>query len=51
LSEANKLMTDWLVEYNTYRPHESLDQLTPIEYVESQFKVLPMYPTHTGVDY
>lgn len=51
LSEANKLMTDWLVEYNTYRPHESLDQLTPIEYVESQFKVLPMYPTHTGIDY
>jgi transposase InsO family protein len=49
LEEANKLMTDWLIEYNTYRPHEALDQLTPIEYVEATLKVLPMYPTHTAV--
>ena len=49
IDEANKQMTAWLVEYNTYRPHEALDQLTPIEYVESQLKVLPMYPTHTHI--
>jgi len=45
--DANRQLTGWLIEYNTYRPHESLDQLTPIEYVESQLKVLPMCPTHT----
>jgi len=50
LEEANRQMTDWLIEYNTYRPHEALDQLTPIEYVESTLKVLPMCPTHTEFD-
>lgn len=35
------------MEYNTYRPHEALDQNTPIEYVESTLKVLPMYSART----
>lgn len=47
LTEANTSMTEWLVEYNTFRPHEALDQLTPAEYVESTLKVLPMYPART----
>lgn len=51
IDEANRLMTDWLIEYNTYRPHETLDQLTPIEYVEFTLKVLPMCPTHTQHPY
>jgi len=51
LKEANREMTKWLIEYNTFRPHESLDQLTPIEYVESTLKVLPMYPTHTNLTF
>lgn len=47
LKEANQLMTEWLIEYNTFRPHESLDQLTPLEYVEANLQVLPMYPART----
>jgi len=53
LEEANKLMTEWLIEYNTYRPDETLEQLTPMEYVEanlSNLKVLPMYPARTIID-
>jgi len=48
LDDANRQLTVWLIEYNTYRPHESLEQLTPVEYVESKLKVLPMSPTHTA---
>lgn len=47
LTEANNSMTEWLVEYNTFRPHETLDQLTPAEYVEANLKVLPMSPART----
>lgn len=47
LIEANKQLTTWLIEYNTFRPHESIDQLTPVEYVESTLKVLPMCPART----
>jgi putative transposase len=50
LTEANKSMTEWLVEYNTFRPHEALDQLTPAEYVEANLKVLPMSPARTQFD-
>ena len=50
LKDANRQMTEWLVEYNTYRPHESLDQKTPLAYVESTLKVLPMCPARTRVD-
>jgi len=50
LEEANKQITEWLIEYNTFRPHESLDQLTPLEYVEANLKVLPMCPACTRVD-
>jgi len=48
LEEVNKLMTEWLIEYNTFRPHETLEQLTPLEYVESNLNVLPMYPARTS---
>lgn len=47
IKDTNKSLTQWLIEYNTYRPHESLDQLTPLEYVEANIKVLPMYPACT----
>jgi len=46
----NKNLTSWLIEYNFNRPHQSLDYLTPIEYIENELfnarydkKVLPMY--------
>lgn len=48
--EANLDLTEWLVEYNFNRPHQSLDYLTPIEYAHQHyFNVLPMYPARTGI--
>lgn len=46
----NKRLTSWLIEYNFQRPHQSLDYLTPIEYIEKHTKVLPMYSARTAVD-
>ena len=47
INEFNRNLTKWLVEYNFERPHESLDYLTPFEYLEDTLtlneKVLPMY--------
>jgi len=47
--EANLDLTTWLIKYNSYRPHESLDLDTPLEYADKIFfnKVLPMWPAHT----
>jgi len=39
----NKSLTEWLIEYNFGRPHETLDYQTPIEFS----KVLPMYSSCT----
>ena len=51
----NESLTDWLIEYNFVRPHETLDYLTPMEYIEKyqnrlaekQTKLLPMCPAWT----
>jgi len=49
----NPLLTEWLIEYNFNRPHQSLGYLTPMEFLEMKKeenltgKVLPMYPTYT----
>lgn len=43
----NKELTEWLVEYNFYRPHESLGYDTPINFHYKHHKVLPMYPAST----
>lgn len=43
----NSKLTEWLVEYNFNRPHQSLDYLTPIEYTQKHTKLLPMYPSST----
>ena len=47
--EANLDLTTWLVKYNSYRPHETLDYDTPLEYAQKNFfnKVLPMWSAHT----
>lgn len=50
---CNKLLTDWLIEYNFNRPHQSLGYATPIEILNEKLnkiqnkKVLPMYPIRT----
>lgn len=46
--DANHDLTTWLVKYNSYRPHESLDYLTPLEYAQQQFfNVSPMWSAWT----
>lgn len=44
----NKNLTEWLIEYNFKRPHQSLDYMVPVEYHYAYQKVLPMYPASTG---
>jgi transposase InsO family protein len=43
----NKTMTEWLVEYNFRRPHQTLDYMSPINFQTKHLKVLPMYPSST----
>jgi len=50
--ELNQRLTEWLIEYNFYRPHQTLDYLTPIQYIEKALAkmrspVLPMYSAIT----
>lgn len=54
--QFNKELTEWLVEYNSVRPHESLDYLNPLEFADQSLlqsnqptthKLLPMYSTST----
>lgn len=48
IQEANHDLTEWLVEYNSVRPHQSLDYKTPLAYAATYFpKVLPMSPART----
>jgi transposase len=34
INKLNKYITDWLIEYNTIRPHQTLKYLTPLEYAQ-----------------
>ncbi len=43
----NKNLTDWLIEYNFHRPHQTLDYETPVEFHYKYHKVLPMYSSST----
>lgn len=42
VQEQKKLIKEWEIKYNNYRPHQSLGYLTPNEYYEKIRKVLPM---------
>lgn len=46
IQEFNTRLLDWLIEYNNVRPHQSLDYLTPLEYIDTQL-LLPMSSSHT----
>jgi len=41
----NQRLTEWLIEYNFKRPHQSLGYLPPINFHFKYHKVLPMYPS------
>lgn len=43
----NHNLTEWLIEYNFHRPHQSLGYTTPIQFTNKYFKVLPMYSSST----
>jgi transposase InsO family protein len=50
--ELNPRLTEWLIEYNFHRPHQSLAYLTPIGYIEKGLAkihspVLPMWSAST----
>ena len=45
----NRNLTEWLIEYNLHRPHQSLQYLTPIGFHNQYQKVLPMYPSSTAI--
>ena len=44
----NKNLTEWLVEYNFNRPHQSLGYMTPVDFHYKHHKVLPMCPSSAG---
>lgn len=49
---ANDDLTKWLVEYNSVRPHQSLDYQTPLAYAQQHyFEVLPMWSARTPIAY
>lgn len=50
LTEANRRLTEWLIDYNFERPHQSLKYKTPFEWYNDYKlrQVLPMYPTLTN---
>ena len=43
----NRGLTEWLIEYNLIRPHQSLGYQTPLDYYVKANKLLPMYPSST----
>lgn len=49
IDEANQDLSEWLVEYNGYRPHDSLEDMTPLEYAQEKVfaEVLPMWSAGT----
>jgi len=45
LTEAQVIIEDWRIEYNNYRPHSSLGQLTPLEFVAKWNATKELQPT------
>ncbi len=35
LRQAQVIVEDWRIEYNTYRPHSALGDLTPAQYAKN----------------
>jgi len=43
----NQRLTDWLIEYNSIRPHQSLNYLTPLEFAEKTMHLSTMWSSST----
>ena len=43
----NERLTQWLIEYNFRRPHQTLDYMPPMNFHFKYHKVLPRYPSST----
>jgi transposase InsO family protein len=43
----NQNLTEWLIEYNFYRPHASLGYVSPINLIYRHHHLLPMTPSDT----
>jgi transposase InsO family protein len=44
----NSKLTEWLVEYNFHRPHQTLNYETPIAFTCGKPELLPMYSSSTA---
>lgn len=48
VEEFNHKLLDWLIHYNSVRPHQTLAYKSPLEYLDIYYqKVLPMYSSNT----
>jgi len=43
----NSKLTEWLVEYNFHRPHQSLDYMTPVGFTQKYGRVSKKYSSST----
>ena len=43
----NQNLTEWLIEYNFNRPHQSLEYMTPISFTQKYSKVSKRYSSNT----
>lgn len=44
---CNRKLTDWLIEYNAIRPHQSLNYLTPLEFTQKTMGLSTMWSSST----
>lgn len=51
VGDFNAALTDWLIEYNFHRPHQTLDYQSPLLYLDTYYNSLvsPMYSSLTYV--
>ncbi len=47
LNLFNQRMAEYLVLYNSKRPHKSLELMTPVDYILRESKIDNMWWTHT----
>jgi len=52
INEANIDLTEWLVKYNSIRPHQALDYKTPLDYAYEQSpQLVPMTQPEHQLDF